>query len=139
MQHPRLDTSGELPLFVALKGEAMEERTQRRLAALANQVEPIDRAITSGVELQPTAAQSQESSVVLPEKLSEPGPWRVHRCKDTHLECTGQQATEKTHLGLSCRAAACAERLTTGFPSPGEHVKTLYDNLEYAIQNFSQV
>ena len=40
---------------------------------------------------------------------------------------------------LFCRSAKCADRLTTSFPAPGNHVKTLYDNFEYTLNAHPEV
>ena len=38
-----------------------------------------------------------------------------------------------------CRSANCADHLTTSFSPPGDHVKTLYDNFEYAVNSQPEV
>lgn len=60
----------------------MDERVQRRVATLAGQVESATSSAAVGPELQHTSSQAglASQSVVLPERLSDPGPWRVRRC-----------------------------------------------------------
>ena len=60
----------------------MDQKVQRRTAVLAGQVQLATDSATVGPELQQTSSQAgfAAQSVVLPEKLSDSGPWRVHRC-----------------------------------------------------------
>lgn len=60
----------------------MDEKVQRRVATLTGQVEWATNSAAVGPELQQTSSQAglASQSVVLPERLSDPGPWRVRRC-----------------------------------------------------------
>ncbi|GAB4820224.1 hypothetical protein N2152v2_007270 [Parachlorella kessleri] len=70
-------------------------------------------ASAASIDREPTAAQEAEQaqsySVILPEKLTESGPWLVRR------------------------NALSPDKLVDTFPAPDDHVKTLYDNLENTI------
>ena len=132
---------GLLENLVALSLHNMSESAERRIAALAGQMEPSSRDTTVGPELQPTSAMSgpESACVVLPEKLSEPGPWRVHRSVFNSSDVvTGCQSCSSLILPVH-RSRMCPERLTTSFPAPGEHIKTLYDCFEFPLSTHPEV
>lgn len=61
----------------------MTESSDRRLQVLQSHLQTAEHPAASGVEMQETAASvsdsNQEYSVILPERLSDSGPWTVRR------------------------------------------------------------
>ncbi|CAD7699780.1 unnamed protein product, partial [Ostreobium quekettii] len=96
----------------------MDGRAGRRLAVLQGHVRPQERKEDSGsIDLRGASATLPENveithGVFLPEKLTHDGPWEV------------------------CRSSVSPEKLVARFPSPDDHICSLYDNLETTISRF---
>ncbi|KAL3160851.1 hypothetical protein ABBQ38_009253 [Trebouxia sp. C0009 RCD-2024] len=97
----------------------MANQSDRRLRVLQAHLQSAHPSERNFVEMQTTAANvensPQEYSVVLPERLSNPGPWTVRR------------------------SATCPKELATTFPAPDDHIRTLYDILEHTVQRHPEV
>ena len=61
----------------------MAQTPDRRLQVLQSHLQPAEHSAVSALDMQDTAASvsdvPREYSVVLPERLSDPGPWTVRR------------------------------------------------------------
>lgn len=97
----------------------MTESSDRRLQVLQSHLQAPSQHAGLILEMQETAASvtdsTQEYSVVLPERLSDTGPWTVRR------------------------SAACPKELATTYPSPDDHIRTLYDVLEHTVQRHPEI
>lgn len=97
----------------------MTESSDRRLQVLQSHLQAPGQHAGLILEMQETAASvtdsTQEYSVVLPQRLSDTGPWTVRR------------------------SAACPKELATTYPSPDDHIRTLYDVLEHTVQRHPEI
>ncbi|KAL0050268.1 hypothetical protein WJX82_007734 [Trebouxia sp. C0006] len=97
----------------------MTESSDRRLQVLQSHLQAPGQQAGPILEMQQTAASvtdsTQEYSVVLPERLSDTGPWTVRR------------------------SATCPKELATTYPSPDDHIRTLYDVLEHTVQRHPEI
>ncbi|GLC43806.1 hypothetical protein PLESTB_000909900 [Pleodorina starrii] len=94
---------------------AAQATAQQRTELLARQLLQAEKGV---LQLAPTAGQQQAAleaptySIALPEKLTPDGPWSVYR------------------------SASSPFQLVSTYPPPADHVRTLYDNLEYAAAKY---